>query len=133
MGEEDNYSIDKYTYLMKVICFHLGGGACQKSFENLSTLPSWSMREDSKIKTDDSLWYKFNLQKKNFDNYEKRKDLMNKNAEVYLDYLFSISHVRSQVIQIAGILNEKSQLNDDKRVYLKDIKHIFEITKTHNE
>lgn len=58
---------------------------------------------------------------------------MNKNAEVYLDYLFSISHVRSQVIQIAGILNEKSQLNDDKRVYLKDIKHIFGITKTHNE
>lgn len=119
--ETRNYSFEKYTYILKLMCCHLGGGFCQKHLEELDRLPKWSMGADNPAVLNGDGWFKFKINNFDCDQFEKRKEAMIENAELYLDWLFSIGTVQGKARKIASILEEKSKSDGDKKIYSKDI------------
>lgn len=126
-----DYSFDKYSFYSRWICVHLGGGFCQKHIENLCKLPEYGMTVDLERAKDPQniLAFQLHIDRFGVDDFEERKRVIYRNAEMYLDYLFSLPIVRYQAIQIASKLEEKSKFEVDKKVYSTDIMEIFECGK----
>lgn len=106
---------------MRLLCCHLGGGFCQKHLEKLDNLPEWSMGEDNAVVYNGDGWLNFRISDFNYAQFEERKQVMIRNAELYLDWLFSIGTVKGKARKIAFILEERSKSVGDKKIYPKDI------------